>query len=66
MNSIHGKIDIPSAEPTSRVFIAQMASKDFKVAIVGGGLCGLACAIALLKDGVDVDVYEAAVSTYPA
>ncbi|KIP03927.1 hypothetical protein PHLGIDRAFT_495217 [Phlebiopsis gigantea 11061_1 CR5-6] len=37
-----------------------MASKDFKVAIVGGGLCGLACAIALLKDGVDVDVYEAA------
>lgn len=38
-----------------------MASKNFSVAIVGGGLCGLACAIALLKEGVDVHVYEAAV-----
>ena len=29
---------------------------------VGGGVCGLTCAIALLKEGVDVHVYEAAVS----
>ena len=42
-----------------------MASKDFSVAIVGGGLCGLACAIALLKEGVDVHVYEAAVRVLP-
>lgn len=36
--------------------------KDFKVAIVGGGMCGLACAVALHKAGVEVDVFESAVS----
>ena len=35
--------------------------KDFTVAIVGGGLCGLACAIGLRKAGVNVHIYEAAV-----
>ena len=35
--------------------------KDFKVAIIGGGLCGLACAVGLRKAGVKVDIYEAAV-----
>ncbi|THH33455.1 hypothetical protein EUX98_g789 [Antrodiella citrinella] len=34
------------------------ATKDFTVAVVGGGVCGLACAIALAKEGVHVDVYE--------
>jgi len=37
--------------------------KKFKVAIVGGGVCGLTCAIALSRWGaenLDVDVYEAA------
>ncbi|EKM61815.1 uncharacterized protein PHACADRAFT_191006 [Phanerochaete carnosa HHB-10118-sp] len=37
-----------------------MTDKTFQVAIVGGGVCGIACAIALLKEGVDVHVYEAA------
>ncbi|OCH96306.1 FAD/NAD(P)-binding domain-containing protein [Obba rivulosa] len=37
-----------------------MTSKDFKVAIVGGGVCGLTCAIALVRSGVPVEVFEAA------
>lgn len=38
---------------------------NIHVAIVGGGVCGLACAIALLNEGVDVHVYEAAVRMFP-
>lgn len=34
-------------------------SKDFTVAICGGGLCGLACAVALSRAGVSVTVFEA-------
>lgn len=40
------------------------SSQSFRVAIVGGGLCGLTCAIPLLKAGVDVQVYEGAVSDH--
>ena len=36
--------------------------RNFKVAIVGGGIVGLICAIGLAKAGVEVDVFEAAVS----
>ena len=32
-----------------------------QVAVVGGGICGLTCAIMLMKAGVPVQVYEAAV-----
>lgn len=35
--------------------------EPFRVAIVGGGVCGLTCAVGLMKRGVDVYVYEAAV-----
>ncbi|KAH9949948.1 hypothetical protein B0H21DRAFT_776995 [Amylocystis lapponica] len=35
--------------------------KDFTVAIVGGGICGLTCAIALTQIGVSVQIYEAAI-----
>ena len=35
--------------------------KDFTIAIVGGGIVGILCAIALAREGVDVDVFEAAV-----
>ncbi|KAF8973500.1 salicylate hydroxylase [Flammula alnicola] len=38
----------------------QQASKDFSVSIVGGGMCGLACAIGLTKAGISVKVFEAA------
>lgn len=33
-------------------------NKDKKVAIVGGGPCGLTCAAFLAKNGVDVTIYE--------
>ena len=42
--------------------MSQMSQKDFKVTVIGGGVCGLACAIALQKAGVTVDLFEAAVS----
>ncbi|RDB28544.1 Salicylate hydroxylase [Hypsizygus marmoreus] len=34
--------------------------KDFKVAIVGGGMCGLLCAVGLARSGIQVDVFESA------
>lgn len=39
-------------------------SKDFKVAIVGGGVCGLTCAVALAREGVPVQLFEAAVCVF--
>ncbi|KAG5724529.1 hypothetical protein E4T56_gene17434 [Termitomyces sp. T112] len=38
------------------------SSKDFRVAIVGGGMCGLVCAIGLAKAGVHVETFEQATS----
>ena len=38
--------------------------KDFTVAVVGGGMCGLLTAIGLARAGIEVDIYEATVSTY--
>jgi salicylate hydroxylase len=38
------------------------ASKDFEVSIVGGGIGGLSAAIGLLRAGIPVQVFEAAVS----
>ncbi|KAI0784965.1 FAD/NAD(P)-binding domain-containing protein [Abortiporus biennis] len=35
-----------------------MSKKDFKVAIVGAGVCGVACAIMLAQQGVDVEIFE--------
>ncbi|KAI0361039.1 FAD/NAD-P-binding domain-containing protein [Trametes cingulata] len=35
-------------------------SKNFQVAIVGGGVCGLVCAVALQRVGVSVQIFEAA------
>lgn len=34
-----------------------------KVAVVGGGMCGVAVTAGLLKAGIDVHLYEAAVSS---
>ncbi|KAJ6517839.1 FAD/NAD-P-binding domain-containing protein [Mycena vulgaris] len=36
------------------------AKKDFRVAIVGGGVVGLACAVGLQRHGVDAEIFEAA------
>ncbi|KAK7465533.1 hypothetical protein VKT23_005507 [Stygiomarasmius scandens] len=35
-----------------------MPTKDFSVAIIGGGLCGLAAAVPLYRAGIDVKVFE--------
>lgn len=37
-----------------------MANKDFSVVIVGGGMCGVACAVALHRAGLKAHLYEAA------
>ncbi|KAJ7184330.1 FAD/NAD-P-binding domain-containing protein [Mycena filopes] len=34
--------------------------KDFRVAIIGGGMCGLACAVGLSRFGIHADVFESA------
>ena len=38
--------------------------KDFSLAIIGGGICGLTLAIALAKAGIRSDVFEAAVRLF--
>ena len=35
-----------------------MATKDVRIAIVGGGIGGLTAAVSLLQSGFDVQVYE--------
>lgn len=42
--------------------IIPVRERDFRVAIVGGGICGLLCAIGLTKGGFEVDIFESAVS----
>ena len=37
---------------------------DLKIVIIGGGICGVACSIALKKFGVDAHLYEAAVCLF--
>ena len=44
--------------------MATSGRKEFQVAIVGGGVSGLVCAIALQKAGVPVQLFEAAVSQF--
>ncbi|TFY66084.1 hypothetical protein EVG20_g5005 [Dentipellis fragilis] len=44
----------PEAEMSSS------SAKDFRVAIVGGGVCGVVCAIALQRAGIQADIFEAA------
>ncbi|KAJ7771617.1 FAD/NAD-P-binding domain-containing protein [Mycena metata] len=36
------------------------STKDFRVAIIGGGMCGLACAVGLSRFGIHADVFESA------
>lgn len=40
--------------------MSQQASKDLSVAIVGGGMGGLAAGVALGRAGVKVDLFEQA------
>ncbi|KAJ7273093.1 hypothetical protein C8J57DRAFT_1316692 [Mycena rebaudengoi] len=37
-----------------------MANKDFRIAIVGGGMCGLACAVGLANLGIQAEAFESA------
>lgn len=38
------------------------AQRDFRVAIVGGGMCGLTLAIVLARAGIDIQLFESSVS----
>lgn len=40
--------------------IIPVREREFRVAIVGGGICGLLCAIGLTKGGFEVDIFESA------
>ncbi|PSR73847.1 hypothetical protein PHLCEN_2v10329 [Hermanssonia centrifuga] len=40
--------------------MAASPAKELRIAIVGGGVCGLMCAIALAKNGITAQLYEAA------
>ena len=40
---------------------AQREDKGLEIALVGAGVCGLTCVLALAKYGVSVQVFEAAV-----
>ena len=59
------RIDLLNRLPTSSVHryaINKMTSpRDLKVAIIGGGMCGLACAVGLVRAGIPVEIFEAAV-----
>lgn len=39
------------------------SGKDLDIAIIGGGVCGVSCAIALQKHGIKARIYEGAVSS---
>ena len=34
---------------------------NMRIAIIGGGVCGITCAAALAKNGINADIYEAKV-----
>ncbi|KAF7294726.1 Salicylate hydroxylase [Mycena indigotica] len=42
------------------VYTTEKSNKDFRVAIVGGGMTGLACAVGLARFGIHCDIFEAA------
>jgi 2-polyprenyl-6-methoxyphenol hydroxylase-like FAD-dependent oxidoreductase len=35
-----------------------LANRDFRVAIVGGGMCGISLAVVLVKSGIEADLFE--------
>lgn len=39
-----------------------MSNQPLKVIIIGAGIVGLTCALALEKQGIEVEIYEASVS----
>ncbi|KAJ7684581.1 FAD/NAD-P-binding domain-containing protein [Mycena polygramma] len=43
----------------SSAFDPNASAKDFRIAIVGGGMCGLACAVGLANKGIHADIFEA-------
>ena len=55
------KVHTPSDLSTSPCLFLMSSQKDFTVAIVGGGIVGLTCAITLARAGIEVDIFEAAV-----
>jgi monoamine oxidase len=49
-----------SAEAT----LNDIVKKDFRIAIVGGGMIGLAAAVSLARVGIEVEVFEATVREF--
>lgn len=61
MDSASSNITTPSILHSSATTASMSSQKDFAVAIVGGGIAGLVCAVGLARAGIEVDVFEAAV-----
>ncbi|KAI0334384.1 FAD/NAD-P-binding domain-containing protein [Cubamyces sp. BRFM 1775] len=61
---MHSRIPTQDSELRASLSIHVMSQpssqKPLKVAVVGGGVCGLACAVALQRSGLSVDIFEAA------
>ena len=52
----------PKPLSVARFITHNMSNQPLEVAIIGAGIVGLTCALALEKEGVKVEIYEAAVS----
>ena len=50
-----------SSLPHHNIMADPDTKKRFQVAVIGGGVCGLTCAVALQRAGVPVQLFESAV-----
>ncbi|KAH8099305.1 hypothetical protein BXZ70DRAFT_943202 [Cristinia sonorae] len=57
----HLNFTVSSSSPPN-IKTGMEVGKKLRIAVVGGGVCGLTCALALAKEGIQVEVFEAAAS----